>query len=108
MPTPQYDSTGALSGLLLDDNVTVVPCMISNPDYAAYVAANGVPKLRTRIPLGYIATFNQIIALYGTNQLLALKYMAAWCAVQAVDNPAMAADINSKLGTSIGFDQPAP
>jgi hypothetical protein len=66
------------------------------------------PPKQARIPLAYTATYAQIQTLYGATPSLALKYLMAWVAYQAVNNPIIAADINSKLGTSIGFDQPNP
>ena len=85
----------------------------SSPPWADYVAQNGLPPATgtptnkpARIPLAYTTTHQQIQTLYGNNPALALKYMMAWVAVQAVNNPTIAADINAKLGTSIGFDKP--
>lgn len=102
-PIQSVDSAG---GIVFDPSATP-----SQQQQAQSVAAANLPKLNgqpTRIPLGYVQTYQQIQTLYGSNQPLALKYLCAWVAWVTVNNPSVAADINSKLGTSIGYDQANP
>lgn len=111
-----YDNNGNLDGVQLtnaDGSVTTIP--VNGAAWANYVAQYGAPpptgvptNKPARVPLGYVATYQQIQALYGTSPALALKYLMAWAAVKAVSNPGIAADINAKLGLNIGFDQANP
>lgn len=113
--TPYYNQNGTLTGIFrveLDGSNSFYP--FTSNEFKDYVAANAPPQTSapsfkpTRIPLPYITTYNQIQALYASTPLVALHYLMAWVAYQAVNNPTVAADINAKLGTSIGFDQVNP
>lgn len=111
--TIMYDDAGNLQGVQIqnaDGSITGIG--VGSQRWADYVAQNGSPPATgtptnkpARIPVAYTTMFNVLKTLSQAQQL---QVMGSVCCFVLVNNPQVAAQINTAFGLNLPFDQVNP